>query len=58
MKVAANFILEFTQPEDSALRYLSRAISNNYLQSMPVAKNTLLRDGMFFEHKIIDIIAK
>jgi len=45
MKVAANFVLYFTKPEDKALRYLSNAISNNYLQSMPVFKNTLLRDG-------------
>lgn len=47
MKVAANFILEFAQPEKSALRYLSHAISHNYLESMPVYKNTLLRDGMY-----------
>lgn len=47
MKVAANFILEFAQPEKGALRYLSHAISHNYLESMPVYKNTLLRDGMF-----------
>ena len=45
MKVAANFLIEFAQPEYSALRYLSRAISENYLQSMPVFKNTLLREG-------------
>jgi len=45
MKVAANFVLHFMKPEDKALRYLSNAISNNYLQSMPVFKNTLLRDG-------------
>ena len=45
MKVAANFVLRFQQPEEKALRYLSRAISENYLQSMPVYKNTLLRDG-------------
>ena len=45
MKVAANFLLEFVQPEYSALRYLSRAISENYLQSMPVFKHTLLREG-------------
>lgn len=47
MKVAANFILEFAQPEKGALKYLSHAISHNYLESMPVYKNTLLRDGMF-----------
>ena len=47
MKVAANFILEFAQPEKGALRYLSHAISHNYLESMPVYKNTLLRDGRF-----------
>lgn len=47
MKVAANFILEFSQPEEGALKYLSTAISNSYLESMPVYKNTLLRDGKF-----------
>ena len=45
MKVAANFILQFAQPEEGALRYLSHAISNNYLESMPVYSNTLLWDG-------------
>ena len=45
MKVAANFELHFIQPEDKALRRLADAITNNYLQSMPVFKNTLLRDG-------------
>ena len=45
MKVAANFIIYFVHPEEKALRRFSDAISNNYLQSMPVYKNTLLRDG-------------
>ena len=45
MKVAANFVLRFQQPEKEGLRYLSHAIANHYLQSMPVFKNTLLRDG-------------
>lgn len=49
MKVAANFILEFAQPEEGALKYLSQAISHNYLESMPVYKNTLIRDGRFFD---------
>ncbi|XP_020619537.1 protein transport protein SEC31-like [Orbicella faveolata] len=53
MKVAANFILEFAQPEKGALRYLSHAISHNYLESMPVYKNTLLRDGLTHHHRSI-----
>lgn len=53
MKVTANFLLEFVGPEYSALRYLSRAISNNYLQSMPVFRNTLLREGIAHHHRSI-----
>lgn len=53
MKVAANFVLYFMQPEKEALRHLSNAISNNYLQSMPVYKNTLLRDGLTHHHRSI-----
>lgn len=53
MKVAANFILEFAQSEKGALRYLSHAISHNYLESMPVYKNTLLRDGLTHHHRSI-----
>lgn len=50
MKVAANFVLRFQQPEKEGLRYLSHAIANHYLQSMPVFKNTLLRDGRLINH--------
>lgn len=46
MKTAANFVLKFYQPSTGALRVLSKAISNNYLSSMPVYSNTLLRDGL------------
>jgi len=58
MKVAANFVLYFTKPEDKALRYLSNAISNNYLQSMPVFKNTLLRDGLTHHHRSFVVTQK
>lgn len=53
MKVAANFELDFIQPEDKALKRLAAAITNNYLQSMPVFKNTLLRDGMSFSYSAL-----
>ena len=53
MKVAANFELDFIQPEDKALKRLADAITNNYLQSMPVFKNTLLRDGMSFSYSAL-----
>lgn len=46
MKTAANFVLNFYQPENGALRWLSKAISSNYLSSMPVYSTTLLRDGL------------
>ena len=45
MKVSANLVMKFIQAENGVLRYLSRAISNNYLQSMPVYRDTLLRKG-------------
>lgn len=53
MKVAANFELDFIQPEDKALKRLADAITNNYLQSMPVFQNTLLRDGMSFSYSAL-----
>ena len=53
MKVAANFELDFIQPEDKALKRLADAITNNYLQSMPVFKHTLLRDGMSFSYSAL-----
>lgn len=58
MKVAANFELHFIQPEDKALRRLADAITNNYLQSMPVFKNTLLRDGLTHHHRSIVVTQK
>jgi hypothetical protein len=45
MKTAANFDIHFIQQENGALRWLSRAVSNSYLQAMPVFSSTLLRDG-------------
>ena len=56
MKVAANFVLRFQQPEKEGLRYLSHAIANHYLQSMPVFKNTLLRDGRLIMQKQINFV--
>lgn len=58
MKVAANFELDFIQPEDKALKRLAAAITNNYLQSMPVFKNTLLRDGLTHHHRSIVVTQK
>ncbi|XP_048580560.1 uncharacterized protein LOC5504143 isoform X2 [Nematostella vectensis] len=53
MKTTASFTLKFTQAENGALRYLSRAINANYLQSMPVYSSTLLRDGLKHTHRNI-----
>lgn len=58
MKVAVNFVLHFMQSEDKALKRLSDAINNHYLQSMPVYKDTLLRDGLTHHHRSIVVTQK
>ena len=48
MKTLVEFTLKFKKKESGALRHLQSAISSDYLASMPVYKDTLLRDGKIY----------